>query len=94
MFGIVIGLLLYVIVPWREHILTPFVSACRADGKISETADAQLKQIVLTFLASFDQSYFWSTIVNVCIVRMLNFKNKSENKVAFDITVQMSPNRE
>lgn len=38
----------------REHMLTHLASPCRADGKISETTDAQLKQIVLTFLASFE----------------------------------------
>uniref|UniRef100_A0A674DBW5 ATP synthase subunit alpha n=1 Tax=Salmo trutta TaxID=8032 RepID=A0A674DBW5_SALTR len=40
-----------------QHVLSQhqdLLAQIRADGKISETADAQLKQIVLTFLASFD----------------------------------------
>ncbi|XP_035631559.1 ATP synthase subunit alpha, mitochondrial [Oncorhynchus keta] len=40
-----------------QHVLSQhqdLLAQIRADGKISETADAQLKQIVLTFLASFE----------------------------------------
>nr|XP_046146218.1 ATP synthase subunit alpha, mitochondrial isoform X1 [Oncorhynchus gorbuscha] len=40
-----------------HHVLSQhqdLLAQIRADGKISETADAQLKQIVLTFLASFE----------------------------------------
>ncbi|XP_070760252.1 ATP synthase subunit alpha, mitochondrial-like isoform X2 [Enoplosus armatus] len=40
-----------------QHILSQhqdLLSAIRADGKISEASDAKLKQIVLTFLSSFE----------------------------------------
>uniref|UniRef100_A0A673YFP2 ATP synthase F1 subunit alpha n=1 Tax=Salmo trutta TaxID=8032 RepID=A0A673YFP2_SALTR len=40
-----------------QHVLSQhqdLLSQIRADGKISETTDVQLKQIVLTFLASFE----------------------------------------
>uniref|UniRef100_A0A672IDB9 ATP synthase subunit alpha n=1 Tax=Salarias fasciatus TaxID=181472 RepID=A0A672IDB9_SALFA len=41
-----------------QHILSQhqdLLAAIRADGKISEASDAKLKQIVLTFLSSFEQ---------------------------------------